>query len=114
MKKYMRFGEIPPNERSVNFYSMSLDDNASFSFDIEHGDVDIAYEWVKEKDLEKGVSVFELDDNNNPITDNEELEKDLKHRIEKKFVCYIVTGDKVGIGCDGEPLIRNIKILEKR
>ncbi|MCM1214152.1 MAG: hypothetical protein NC548_06480 [Lachnospiraceae bacterium] len=28
------------------------------------------------------------------------------------LVAYVITGDKVGIGCDGEPLVKNVKIIK--
>lgn len=80
MKKYIRFGEIPENEESINFFSN------------EH---------------EKGVSVFNYGFN----IDNLRLASSLACRIGKKG--YVVTGDEVGVGNDGEPLLKNVNIVEE-
>lgn len=80
MKRYIRFGEIPKNERSTNYFT---------------------------KEYEKGVSVF---DENLELT-NLRLVSSLANRIGTK--AYIVTGDEVGKGNDGEPLIINVKVIEE-
>ena len=113
MKRYMRYGEIPPNERSVNFRKLSLSNNSDFTWTMDNYGAKSAYDMVPEKALEAGVSVFELDENDNPVIDSEELKSDLEFRINEKAICYLVTGDRVGTGVDGEPLIKNIKILKK-
>lgn len=50
MKKYIRFGEIPPNERSVNFIKMTLDQVDAFSWAIGAMSAEEAYaEYVPKK-----------------------------------------------------------------
>lgn len=58
---------------------------------------------------EEGVSVFALDEDGNPIVDNLQLIADLTIRYYK--TATIVTGDRVGTGFDGEPLIKNVKTI---
>jgi hypothetical protein len=52
---------------------------------------------------EAGVSVFE-ESNGLPIIKNEEQARSLKNRI--GYAIYIVEGERVGTGEDGEPLLR--------
>lgn len=113
MTTYIRYGEIPPYERSINFMSMSLDDNSDFTWACEFDPVG-AYDRVKEKDLEAGVSVFLADKNGNPIANTDKLKSDLDFRMKENRKCYLVTGDVVGTGHDGEPLLRNIKIISEK
>lgn len=111
--RYVRFGEIPPEERSINFRKMSLDDNSDFTWECEHYGAELAYSRVKEKDFEAGVSVFAADENGNVIADTDILKSDLEFRLKEKCVAYLVEGEEVGKGVDGEPLIKNIKIIKK-
>lgn len=76
MKTYIRFGEIPTNQKSINYFT---------------------------KNNENGVSVF---DGNLSLINLRQI-----NRIGTK--AYIVTGDEVGIGNDGEPLLSNVKIIEE-
>lgn len=110
--KFIRYGEIPPGERSINFIKMSLDDNADFTHECKYNPV-VAYSFVKEKDLEIGVSCFYADKDELPIIENEKQQKSYEIRIKEKCVAYLVSGNEVGKGIDGEPLIRDIKIIKK-
>ena len=111
MKKYIRFGEIPPNERSVNFIKMTLDQVDAFSWAIGAMKAEEAYtEYVPEKALEPGVSVFEMDKNGNPLLKNIGLVRSYCKRAEDEKA-YIVTGDPVGTGHDGDILIKNVNII---
>lgn len=80
MQRYIRFGEVPENEKSINYF---------------------------ENDYEIGVSVFD----ENLSLSNLRLISSLAVRIGQK--AYIVEGEEVGIGNDGEPLIVNVKIIEE-
>lgn len=110
---FIRFGEIPPGERSINFMKMSFAVNEDFTYECENFGAEFAYSRVDEKYLECGVSVFEIDDNGKPIALNDGLKKALDFRLKEKCVCYLVDGDVVGYGHDGEPLLRNIKIIRQ-
>jgi len=94
---YLRFGDIPENEESY----------------IYNGDEVIG--------KENGVSVYPaiIDEENNvifglhlPITRTTLYT--MQHLIEyDNRPCYLVDGDYVGLGTDGEPLIKNVKILKE-
>ena len=93
---YVRFGDIPSNEKSK----------------IYRGEEEIGYE--------NGVSVypaFELNGNivlglTLPITMTTLYTQ--QHLLEyDNRPCYLVSGDYVGKGTDGEPLIRNISIIKR-
>ena len=84
MNNYIRFGEIPNNKKSINYFS---------------------------NELEKGISVFEIDNNKNILLSNLRLISSLVNRLDTK--AYIVTGDAIGIGNDGEPLLNDVKIIEE-
>ena len=107
--KYIRFGEIPKNEQSINFLKMTIDESESFSWALDALGADAAYsEYVPEKVLENGTSVFKIGKNGMPILENLRQANSLALRIGKP--AYIVSGDEVGTGNDGEPLVQNIKI----
>ena len=79
---YVRFCKVPQDERSYNFMRN-----------------------IKEE----GVSVFKADTNNMPILENAEQAKSLWARLNRRH--YLVTGDVVGYGQDGEPLLQNVKVV---
>lgn len=60
---------------------------------------------------EEGVSVFKADENNMPILENVEQAKSLWARLNRRH--YLVTGDVVGTGQDGEPLLQNVKVVRR-
>lgn len=111
MKKYLRFGEIPPNEKSINFIKLSLNDNSDFSYFLSLGLISEAYACIPADCFEMGVSVFEIDKNNNPVLENEALKKDYNLRVNRGEVAFYVEGRRVGTGHSGEPLIIDIKII---
>jgi hypothetical protein len=93
---YVRFGDIPSNEKSK----------------IYHGEEEIGDE--------NGVSVypaFELNGNivlglTLPITKTTLYTQ--QHLLEyDNRPCYLVSGDYVGNGTDGEPLIKNISVIKR-
>ena len=93
---YVRFGDIPSNEKSK----------------IYHGEDEIGDE--------NGVSVypaFELNENivlglTLPITKTTLYTQ--QHLLEyDNRSCYLVSGDYVGKGTDGEPLIKNISVIKR-
>lgn len=133
MKKYMRFGNIPTSERSINFLALTFEQNEDLTEDIiMNNEEDPAgyLEWLVEaankglrdrkwtkvnlnEAIENGVSAFEMDENGNAIADNEQLKKDLEFRMKETGACYIITGEETGKGKSGEPLLKNIQIIEK-
>lgn len=90
-KLYIRYGEIPSNEKSK----------------IHNRAGEIIGEEV-------GVSVFEYIEGRGIVVPDNEIARDdflmLSNTFWKNH--YLVTGDEVGIGSDGEPLINNIKIIK--
>lgn len=99
---YIRFGEIPENERSG----------------IYKGEVKVGEEI--------GVSVFEAIKVNGeyrillPSKLKEEIGFDLynfigstKNKDTNKYKCYLVKGKVVGYGTVNETLLRNIKIIKE-
>lgn len=83
MKQYLRLKELPENEQSYNFV---------------------------EKTLENGVSVFDIVDDK-PVLSNLQLITSFESREHDQ--AYVVTGDKIGTGFDGEPLLKNVSIVKK-
>lgn len=111
-KKYLRFGEISQNERSINFLKLSFSENESFTYNLENYGIDKAIQYVPKTALELGVSVFEMGENGLPVLHNMREVFSLAGRIGRKV--FEVSGDEVGRGNDGEPLIVNINILKTR
>lgn len=85
MEKFLRFGEIPKDELSYNFIT-------------------------NKKEI--GVSVFKMCKDRMPIIETLNNAQDIAGRVD--LPCYELTGDVVGVGFGGEPLLKNIQILKKR
>lgn len=94
---YIRFGDIPKDEKSK----------------VYNGEIEIG--------TEKGVSVYpafeDLEGNivlglSLPVTKTSLYTQ--QHLLEyDNRACYLVSGDYIGKGTDGEPLLRNIKIIRE-
>lgn len=112
MKRYLRFGEIPANGKSINFLKLGNDRNDRFSEELRMGYVKEAFENIPEECFEKGVSVFDMDENGMPVADTMRLLMSLSSRIDDAI--YEVSGDEVDRGNDGEPLVKVEKIEKKR
>ncbi|MEX1550468.1 hypothetical protein [Enterococcus sp. 5B7_DIV0075] len=80
---YLRFGIIPDDERSYNYIS---------------------------KGYEDGVSVFEMR-NEKPVLSSLQLLDSYSGR--NNMQAFLVTGDRVGTGHDGEPLLKNVQYIKK-
>lgn len=90
-KTYIRYGELPPTGKS-RIYNR-------------------AGEIIGE---EVGVSVFEYIEGRGIIVpDNKDAQDDF-FTLSKSYwkPAYLVTGDEVGIGRDGEPLLKNVKVVK--
>lgn len=101
--KYLRFGKIPKNGKSINFFKMTNDQNDNFSFCLDAYGIDQALEMVPDDVFEPGISVFEMDAEGLPILGTMRRMISLCARLNDPI--YIVTGEKVGEGNDGEPLL---------
>lgn len=113
MASYLRFGEIPKDERSINFIKMSNRRNDDFSWALDTNGYEDALKYVPERAFERGVSVFEMGEDGMPVLHNIREVSSLACRIGDKKI-YQVTGDEVDRGNDGEPLIINVKIEKRR
>ena len=111
--KAIRFGEIPKSGKSLNYMKLTPDQRSDVS-EMDHANLESeirnfianvnSWKRVNFDELwEEGVSVFE-EENGIPIIRNEQQSKSLKNRIGD--VIYMVEGDRVGTGQDGEPLLR--------
>ena len=96
MRYYLRFGEIPENEESGIW---------------QHGD------FVGK---EIGVSVYDAVIKRNnilialPLPMTESTLDTFQGFVEyDNRPCYLVTGKMVGKGKDGEPLLKNVKIIKE-
>ena len=112
MKKYLRFGEIPKNEKSVNFLKLSVAEREDFSWTLENCGIDAAIKNVSACAFENGVSVFEMGADGLPVIHGMKEAYSLAGRIGEKI--YQLSGDEIGRGNDGEPIIKNIKIEKTR
>lgn len=109
--RFLRFGEWHKEEKSVNFIRTRLDICEDFTYFLEYGDIDKALS-LKGLKFEDGISVFKMHENGLPVIDNINLASSLALRVGKPV--WELEGDIVGIGIDGEPLIKNIRIIKKR
>ena len=110
--KAIRFGEIPKNGKSLNYMKLTPDQRSDV-YEMDHANLESeiryyienvnSWKHVNFDELwEAGVSVFE-EENGLPIIRNEKQAKSLKNRIGDTI--YMVEGDRVGTGEDGEPLL---------
>lgn len=95
-KYYIRLGNIPSNEKSK------------------------IYRNEEEIGIEEGVSVYPAFETNGDIVIGLSLPitqttlHTQQHLLEyENRPCYLVTGDYVGKGSDGEPLIKNVRIIKE-
>lgn len=83
---YLRSGDLPRGGRSRNYAT---------------------------GELEHGVSVYDMTDHNAPKTppEGEWADDDLRDRLKSDEPWHVVTGKEAGVGGDGEPVIRDPKIV---
>ena len=109
---YFRFGKIPANEKSLNWFRLSFREQEDVSFALSMGDDLENALWKARVDedrdglFENGVSAFKADKNGMPVIENLQQLVSMAARIGK--TAYTMTGEEVGKGMDGEPIIRNI------
>lgn len=91
-KQYIRVGELPPDGKS------KIRCRADNSIIGE----------------EEGVSVFEYIEGRGIVVPHNQQARDdfllLMNNIDKPQ--YIVMGEEIGVGSDGEPLLRDVKIIK--
>lgn len=91
---------------------MTNEENENFTFLLEIGEIEQAFEMVPEYAYEAGLSVFDLNADGMPELTNLQLISSLLARIND--VAYIVSGEEVKRGNDGEPLIKINKIESEK
>ena len=97
METYLRFGEIPENEKS-SFY---------FNDDVvgEENGVSV-YRAIEDADGTLSVCI--------PIPITKTTLYTFQSIIQyENRKCYLVTGDVVGRGSDNEPLLKNVRIIRE-
>lgn len=104
MKRYLRFGNIPKNRKSINFFKLTNEENEDFTYALEMGDIDKAFSMIPEYAYEDGLSAFELNDGDMPALTNLQLVSSLLERLDDEV--YIVYGEEIKKGNDGEPLVK--------
>lgn len=114
MAKYLRFGEIPKNEKSINFKKITFSQSEDFTWALKNVGYDGALKDIPEKALENGVSVFVMGADGLPVLHTMKEAVSLSCRIGDGLKIYQVSGEEVGAGNDGEPLIKNVKIEKQR
>ena len=106
MKQYIRFGFIPENERSKNFLNGGKLEAGVSVFDMD-GDVPLIQNDSQLENLScRTVEIFRDKSRNSWFYDSAEDEA-------AKNAMHIVTGDEVGRGCAGEPLINSVNIVSE-
>lgn len=109
---YLRFGNIPKNEKSINFLKIPFSKSEDFTFLLKNGDTEKAFSIIPDEALESGVSVFQMDENRMPVLSSLRLVTALLSRLGEPI--FEVEGTEVNHGNDAEPLIQNITVLKRR
>ena len=110
-KTYIRLGEIPVDGRSVNFLKMTSSQKDAFH-DTEIGGAGTRAD-IPEECKEGGVSVFEIGKDGMPVFENLRQVSSFCCRYGNEKI-YEVSGEEVGSGQDGEPLLSDVDIIKSR
>lgn len=110
--RYLRFGNVPENGKSINFLKLTNSQNEDFTYDCEVESYEYAVSKLPEYVFENGVSVFEIDENGLPKLCTLRLVSSMLSRI--NLPVYEISGKQVGTGNDGEPIIKVEKVDKKR
>ena len=102
--KYVRFGEIPKNGKSINFLKMTFQQLDDFKLFMDDGKMEKAFSIVPEVAWECGISAFKADENNMPVLENLQQVSSLLSRLDCN--AYILEGEQIGTGNDAEPLVK--------
>lgn len=110
-KTYIRLGQIPTDGRSVNFLKMtSIQKYAFHDADIKGSDTRAD---IPEECKECGVSVFVAGKDCMPVFENLRQVSSFCCRYGSEKI-YEVTGEEVGSGQDGDPLLSVVEIIKSR
>ena len=107
---FLRLGEIPNNEKSINFLKMTNEQNDNYTYMLDTYGYDEALTFVPENAFENGVSCFDFK-NDMPVLDSIELLRSFCARITD--IGYIIEAEQVGKGWDGEPLVKNVNLIKQ-
>ena len=117
---FIRFGQVPEEGRSINWKALSFRQQSSVTYSLRMGDSIEEAIWKEfaftgdEEPVglwEAGISAFRADENGLPMIENEDLRKSLEARIGDEL--FAIDADEIGTGADGEPLLANIRKIEK-
>ena len=116
---YIRFGDLPTSGKSLNYLALSASQREDMTDLMEDGRTpEEAVEFAKkyynswknvdtDAIFETGVSVFKMDADGLPKIESLQQAQSVANRIGDTV--FSVSGKKVGIGQDGEPLLSNAK-----
>lgn len=108
MKKlYLRFKDIPENEIS-NIYR---GDSGKIGEEIGVSCIELTEDLLPIIPIK--INKKSLTYKKNVISFLNDLSWMLDDFFSERITAYIITGNKVGIGSDGEPLLKDIKIIQK-
>jgi hypothetical protein len=88
-KAYIRFGDLPKNNKSKNYLINKLENGVS----VYNAVLDGEYYKIVLPELTESACVS------------------LSGVLRRK--CFLVEGDLIGLGSDNEPLLKNIKIIKE-
>lgn len=107
---FLRLGEIPKNEKSINFLKMTNEQNENYTYTLEACGYDEALSFVPENAFENGISCFFIE-NDMPVLDSVELLRSFCARI--KEAGYIIEAEQTGKGQDLDPLVKNVRTAKR-
>ena len=110
---YIRFGDVPGNEKSLNWFALSYDQQSDVEYELSFGasledalkraGVDLNKKGL----FEEGVSVFKADSDGLPKIENLQQLETMSDRIGQKV--FTMNGKQKTTGTDNEPVIGNVK-----
>lgn len=102
--KYKRGEEKAPHKQYIRFGEIPLDGKSKIR---NHTDNTIVGEEI-------GVSVFEFIEGRGIVVPNNQQARDDFLKLTNSWwkPQYIVMGEEIGIGSDGEPLLKDVKIIK--
>lgn len=112
---YVRFGNISPQEESINWLSLSFDRQGEVQNYINQGmtprEAIMRAGLSPQGKFEKGVSAFKTDESGLPLIENaQQLRTFIANTAYTKGykTMYSFNGNQIGTGGDNEPLLKSI------
>lgn len=112
MNKYIRFGQIPKSGKSVNFIKLTFEQSEDFNYFLENFGYEKAETVVPPDCFEPGLSVFKMGKDGLPVLETLDQVQSLLIRLNDP--AFEVSGNEVGMGQDGEPLLDSVQIVKRR